>query len=281
MPALGALLLGLLVPGVPLPGVPPFAGPAVAQGLPLPLPLPLPPPAPGAAPPAAPAGVPALVAELGAPRIEVTTAFAGTDVLVFGASERLLGPQGDNVVVVGQGPVQAQVVRRRVRVLGAWVNGASARFDDVPSWYALSGTAPLRALLGQPERRELGLGLSALARRAVGRADPEFRDALMERKEAAELWSEDEAVVEVSGGRLFHARLPLPAIAPTGDYIVQVLLVREGRVTARQELTFRVQRVGTAARITDVSRDQPLLYGLSCVVLAAFAGWVGSVLFRR
>ncbi|UFN47996.1 TIGR02186 family protein [Roseomonas sp. OT10] len=261
---LAALLLGALSPGIP----------ALAQAPGAPIPLP---------PPAAPAapGAPALVAELGAGRIEVTTAFAGTDLLVFGATERLLGPDGDNILVVAQGPAQVTVVRRRVRVLGIWLNGPSAQFEDVPSWYALTGTAPLRALLEQPERRELQLGLNALARRAIGRPDPEFREALVERKQAAELWNEDEAPVEVSGGRLFHVRLPLPSTVPTGDYIVQVLLIRGGRVAARQELAFRVQRIGTAAQIADVSRSAPLLYGLACVLLAAGAGWLGSVLFRR
>ncbi|MDT8352712.1 TIGR02186 family protein [Roseomonas mucosa] len=237
---------------------------------------PLPPPAP---PPLQ--GSPALVTQLGQPSVEVTTAFAGTDVLVFGATERPIGPSGDNVIVVGQGPAQSQVVRRRTRVLGAWINGRSARFDDVPSWYALTGTEPLRSLLGQDERRALQLGLNALARRVQGSSDPDFRQALVDRKVAADLWQEDKAPVQVSGGRLFHARLSLPSIVPPGSYFVQVLLVREGRVVARQELPFEVRRVGTAAEITTVSHEQPLLYGLACIALAAFAGWIGSVIFRR
>ena len=279
-PAAGRAALALLL-ALPLGAAPALAQPRPPGGStpggalaadPLPVPPPPPPPAPG---------VPALVAELGADRIEVTTAFAGTDLLVFGATERLLGPDGDNVIVVAQGPSQATVVRRRVRVMGIWLNGPSARFEDVPSWYALTGTAPLRDLLAQPERRELQLGLNALARRAIGRPDPDFREALVERKQAADLWNEDESPVDVSGGRLFHARLPLPSTVPTGDYIVQVLLIRGNRVAARQELSFRVQRVGTAAQIADVSRSAPLLYGLACIFLAAMAGWVGSVLFRR
>ncbi|MFC0410258.1 TIGR02186 family protein [Roseomonas elaeocarpi] len=271
--AWSALLPHFVAPALAQPARPPAApAPRPAPARPL-----LPPP-----PPAEPTvGVPALVAQLGDPQVQVTTAFAGTDVLVFGATERLLGPQGDNVIVVGIGPAQSQVVRRRVRVLGAWINGPSARFDDVPSWYTLTGTEPLRDLLAQNERRALQLGLNALARRAVGRSDPDFRDALLERKVAADLWNEDEDPVVVSGGRLFHARLPLPSTAPTGDYLVQVLLIRDGRVAARQELPLRVQRVGTAAEITDVSRGQPLLYGSACVALAALAGWLGSVLFRR
>jgi len=42
-----------------------------------------------------------------------------------------------------------------------------------------------------------------------------------------------------------------------------------------------VERTGSAAWIADVARGQPVLYGLACIVLAAFAGWLGSVLFRR
>lgn len=260
--ALAAFLLSVFLPSLLL-----------AQPAP-----PLPPPPP---PPPSLQGPPALVTQLGQPSVEVTTAFSGTDVLVFGATERLIGPGGDNVIVVGQGPAQSQVVRRRTRVLGAWINGRSARFDDVPSWYALTGTQPLRSLLEQDERRALQLGLNALARRAQGSSDPDFRQALVDRKVAADLWQEDKAPVEVSGGRLFHARLSLPSIVPPGDYFVQVLLVREGRVVARQELPFEVRRVGTAAEITTVSHEQPLLYGLACIALAAFAGWIGSILFRR
>ena len=76
-------------------------------------------------------------------------------------------------------------------------------------------------------------------------------------------------------------RVPLPAAVPTGDYRVEVLLVRSRRIFARQEMEFRVDRVGAADRIATVAEAQPLLYGMACVLLAAFAGWFGSVLFRR
>jgi hypothetical protein len=52
-------------------------------------------------------------------------------------------------------------------------------------------------------------------------------------------------------------------------------------VVARQELSLEVVRVGTAAQIADVARGLPVLYGVACILLAAFAGWLGSVLFRR
>jgi len=252
--------------------------PATAQPA---LPMP-PPPAPVAPALGAPvAARPPLVAELSQPRVEITTGFSGTDVLVFGATERLLGPGGDDVLVVVQSSPEPMVVRRKTRVLGFWINGASARFRQVPGFYLVAGTRSLRTMLPPEERQAKRLGLDNLPLQASGTQDPAFREALLRLKQDARLWYEDEALMQVSGARLFRARIPLPATTDTGDYQVSVLLVRDGRVVARQELVFRVVRVGAAARIADVATEQPVLYGLICVLLAAFAGWLGSVLFRR
>ncbi|WP_161993521.1 TIGR02186 family protein [Muricoccus nepalensis] len=232
-------------------------------------------------PPAPPFAGPALAAELGQDRIAVDTSFSGADLLVFGATDRLLGPAGDNVVILGLGPPRDVVVRRRVRWLGLWVNGPSARFQEVPNYYAVAATAPVAGLLEEAARRERRLGLDMLTARLAGPRDPLFRAALVDLKRGSRLWNEEESPVEVSGGRLFHARLPLPSTIATGDYIVQVLLVRNNRIVARQELPFRVDRVGATARIADVARSLPFAYGLACIALAAFAGWLGSVIFRR
>lgn len=224
---------------------------------------------------------PSLVAELSQRRIEVTTAFTGAEILVFGATERLIHADGDEVVVTVRGPIQPMVVRQKTQVLGLWVNGAAARFNGVPGYWALAATRPVTQMVAPETRADLRLGLDHLIRVQLGAQGAQFRAALAELKQAAGLWVSEVRPIEVSGGRLFAARLPLPATVATGDYIVQVLLVREGRVVARQELTLTVQRTGTTAWIADVARQQPVMYGLACIMLAAFAGWLGSVLFRR
>lgn len=224
---------------------------------------------------------PSLAAELATGRIEVTTAFAGGEILVFGATERLIHEGGDEVVVLATGPSGSLVVRRKVQVLGFWINGPSARFNRIPSYWALAATRPVEEMLPRDERMELRLGLDLLPMPQLGASGPEFRDALRALKQQDGLWVDQAQPVQVSGGRLFLARLPLPSTVTTGSYRVQVLLVREGHVVARQELPFEVERVGSAARITRVAEDQPVLYALACILLAAGAGWLGSVLFRR
>ncbi|WP_237216028.1 TIGR02186 family protein [Falsiroseomonas oryziterrae] len=229
----------------------------------------------------APVPPPPLAAELAERRIEVTTAFTGGEILVFGATERLIGERGDEIVVLATGPLTSMVVREKIQVLGFWINGPTARFNRIPAYWALAGTRAVEEMLAADERGEQRLGLDLIPLPQLGARGPQFRDALRELKQRDGLWVDQAAPVEVSGGRLFHARLPVPSTVTTGTYRVQVMLVRAGRVAARQELQLDVVRVGTAAQIADVARNQPMLYGLACVVLAALAGWLGSVLFRR
>ena len=231
---------------------------------------------------AQPASTPQLTADLSTDRVEISTGFTGSSVIVFGATERLIGPEsGDDIVVTAWGPAQPTVVRRKVNVVGFWVNGPAATFPDIPGFYAIAATRPVWQALPEDVRRTARLGLEALPLRAEGSQGPAFRAALLELKQRDGRWQEYAAPITVAGGRLFSARIAFPDTVQTGDYRIEVLLVRERRIIARQELFLRVDRVGTAASIAQVAQAQPLVYGVVCIVLAAFAGWLGSVLFRR
>jgi len=223
-----------------------------------------------------------LVAALSQTDIQVTTGFTGASLTVFGSTGEPLGPGGDEVLIVARGPTRPVVVRRKVQALGLlWVNGPAARFDEVPGFYTIAGTRPAWQILPEQVRQQNGLGLDALPLTSSGARSPSFRAALLGLETRNGLWVEDATPVEIRGSRLFHLRLTLPATVPTGDYRVEVLLVRSRRIVARQDLEFRVERVGSADRIASVAESQPLLYGILCVVLAGLAGWLGSVVFRR
>nr|WP_242481631.1 TIGR02186 family protein [Paracraurococcus ruber] len=223
-----------------------------------------------------------LVAALSRNDIEVTTGFTGASLVVFGSTEQPIGPGGDEVLVVARGPTRPIVVRRKVAVAGVvWVNGPAARFPEVPGYYVIAGTRPAWQILPEEERQKNALGLDALPLTSTGARNPAFRAALLDLERRSGLWLEDAEPVQIEGARLFFVRLPLPAAVPTGEYQVEVLLVRSRRIVARQALEFRVERVGTADRVATVARGQPLLYGVACVLVAALAGWLGSILFRR
>lgn len=222
-----------------------------------------------------------LVARLSTERVAITTAFIGESILVFGSTEQPLGPGGDEVIVLARGPSGPFVVRRKVEVLGLWFNGPAARFENVPVFYAVAGTRPASLLLPGETLVQRGIGLASIPLTSSGARAPGFRAALRQLKQSARLWQEDAQPIEIAGSRLFNLRLPLPSTVQPGSYSVEVMLVRARRIVATEQLGFIVERVGTAAEIERVARTQPVLYALLCIVLAALAGWLGSVIFRR
>jgi uncharacterized protein (TIGR02186 family) len=222
-----------------------------------------------------------LVARLSNERVSVTTAFTGENLLVFGSTEEPIGPGGDEILIVARGPTAPFVVRRKVQVLGLWFNGPSARFEEVPGFYAIAGSRAAWRLLPEAVREERALGLDAIPLASTGARAPAFRAALLALKRESRLWQEDAAEVEIAGARLFSARIPLPSTVPAGAYSVEVYLVRSRRIVAIEHLGFEVARTGTAAGIEALARGWPALYGLMCVLLAGLAGWLGSVVFRR
>jgi hypothetical protein len=48
-----------------------------------------------------------------------------------------------------------------------------------------------------------------------------------------------------------------------------------------RDLSLTVRRVGLGADLWRIAHDMPLLYGMASLLIAALAGWLGSVLFRR
>ena len=224
----------------------------------------------------------ALVADISRHLIAITTAFVGTTVVLFGTSDG----KGDIAVTI-HGPRQDQVVRRKARIAGIWVNREELTFKDVPNFYAVASSRPL-ARIARPDvmaRHELGLEhlrLDPLHAEALDIGDiTAFRDALVRNKQRQNLYSEEPGVVRFIGPRLFRTSIDFPANVPPGIYQVQVFEIKEGQVTDAQRSTLVISKIGFEADIFDFAQQRAALYGLVAIALALASGWLAGVIFRR
>lgn len=229
---------------------------------------------------ARPAGAQPLVADISNHLVGVTTGFAGTDLLLFGATEGL-----GKIAVVVRGPAQPVVVRRKERVLGVWLNREATVFADVPAFYAIATSEPLATIAAPAElaRQELGLANLPLLPAGGVAADPDggFRAALVRGKQRNGHFLELQGAVSFLGQRLFRVTIPLPATVPTGTFTATVYLLIDGEVVAAQTSPLVVSKLGAGARISSFAQSDAAMYGLFAITLALFAGWLGSVVFRQ
>ena len=224
----------------------------------------------------------ALVADLSHHLIAITTAFVGTNVVLFGTAEG-----GGDIVVTVHGPRQDQIVRRKARVAGIWINREGLAFRQVPSYYAVAATGPLEEIARPDVLARLEIGTDHLRLEPIDATGLEiseiaaFQDALVRRKQELGLYTRTPGHINYIGERLFRTTLAFPANVPPGLYQVQVFELHDGFATDAQRSTLVVSKVGLEADAFDFAQQRASLYGLTAIALAIVAGWLASVIFRR
>ena len=230
---------------------------------------------------AMPARAQSLVADLSSHLVSVTAGFAGTDLLLFGS----VVDEGDVIVVVRGPDSRVEVRRKRRSGIGIWVNGKDAIFAGVPSFYRIASSRPLDGFKTGRVLEMHQIGVDNLRFAAETPSDEmeegRFHDALIRNKQAQGLYSDQAVPITFLGDRLFRARVEFPSNVPTGTYTVTVYLVRAGKVVSAQSIPLVVSKIGVGARVYDFAHRQSAAYGVFAILMALFAGWLGSAIFRK
>ncbi|CAA7614079.1 conserved exported hypothetical protein [Candidatus Terasakiella magnetica] len=221
-----------------------------------------------------------LVADLSSHLVAITTGFAGTDVLLFGATEG----EGDVVVVV-RGPNRPETLRRKARTGGIWINSGNAVVENAPSFYLVAATRPLEDLASTVilDRHQIGIDHLDLSIRVkdAGSDLSEYRKALMRLKQRKGLYTDRVHEIGLLSQRLFRTDVHFPANVPVGTYMVEVYLIDKGQVVSAQTTPLVVSKIGIGADVFDFAHQQAAAYGIIAIALAAAAGWLAAVAFKR
>lgn len=238
---------------------------------------------------ALPSTAPAEVVVLGLSQdeIPITATFTGSEILVFGAVKRFQPlPEGPplQVVVTIAGPAAPVEVRRKQRRFGIWVNTSSVRIGSAPSFYAVAASGTLPQVISETEDLRHQISIPRVMR-TVGAAtdDPdavEFAEALLRIREAEGVYQIQENSVAFDDQTLFWTAVFLPPRLTEGAYRARIFLTRDRMVIDQYETVIDVRKVGLERWLFTLAHEQPLVYGLMALAVAAFAGWAASAAGR-
>lgn len=232
-------------------------------------------------------------ADVSSRAIAVTSAFTGTEIVVFGSVLNSRQPSAEagyyDVIAVLEGMSEPVVARRKTNVAGLWVNTHSFDFESAPTYYAIASTRPIEEIAEEDFLKEHAIGLDYVrlspAARSVVNAAPEdlkrYKDAVVRIKEKDGLYLKAEYSVIFIGKSLFRASIALPANVPVGPLTARVYLFREGELLSTFQQQVRLGREGIELWIYWFAMRHPALYGLATVMIAIIAGLLASTLFRR
>ncbi len=231
-------------------------------------------------------------ADISTRSVAVTSSFTGTQIIVFGAvqNSRQTAPEAGlyDVVVAVEGVKAPLVARRKSNVGGIWINTESARFEALPSYYAIASTRPLAEIAPARTLAQLAIGFDHVvmtprgASAALGAKElAEYRQAVTRIKQKESLYVRNDYGVSFIGRGLFRTTIDLPANVPVGPLRARVYLFREGQLLSQYSAPVRLEREGVERFLYGFATRYPLLYGLATVALAAGAGLLASAFFRR
>lgn len=226
------------------------------------------------------AGEPLVVAPTES-EVKITTDFAGTDLKAVGAMD---GP-GDLILKI-LGPRQDATLSRETKLGPFWIGGETVKIEGAPSLLLLCATAPIASILSQDEQQKYGLVLEGVPVRIEpqlqAHAEDDWRRAFFRLKQRHGYYHEDDSAIRVFGNRLFIADVRLPSDLQTGNYRVEVLLVKSGKVVGHTTGDFKVRLSGIERWVWNAAHDYPWTFGVLFTLVAMVVAFVlNAIPYRR
>ncbi|GLQ17569.1 TIGR02186 family protein [Maritalea porphyrae] len=231
-----------------------------------------------------------LVASSSDPQISINSTFSGEEITFFGNIEKAFDQPADaitnnyHIVIAVRGPTSTRVARRKTNQFGIWLNGEEVGFKNFPSFFHIISNLPLNQIADRQELSVNGLAFdSAPFLQPTGNIAKvgEFSRELIRLMEEQNLYKKVEHGVTFHSDTFYSARIDLPAHVPNGHYIAITHLFQDGKLKAKKAQRFSVQTVGFERFLSSSAKDYSFFYGLVCVLLAIFTGWLSGVAFRR
>jgi uncharacterized protein (TIGR02186 family) len=237
---------------------------------------------------AAPAAGEKLVSTVSSSQVLITSSFDGATLSLFGSIEPDVGGAPAtgpyNVIAIITGPLQDRVTRLKTNRFGIWTNTEDVVFRHFPSFYAVVASGKLDAIASPAVLAEytvLPEDQARLAAQETGAKAERFSLELVRLMKQDKHFVLREDGVRFLSSNAYAVNVALPSDVANGPFLVHTLVLKDGALVAERSEGFSVRKSGFENFVFVMSRQQPLLYGIVCVILALGTGWLAGVVFRR
>lgn len=231
-----------------------------------------------------------LVGSLSDRVVSINSTFDGETLTLFGNIEPEIGSNARvsddsyDIMVVIRGPAIDRVARLKTRELGIWLNTDQLVFRSFPSYFWVLSNRKLEDIADEELLTAEGLLPGTRPQLAIlnGGGDAKmFGPELVRLMTEQGFFGVNESGVLFESDTLYSSRVALPADVPNGNFLATTYLFKDGEIVTKKSEGFSVRKTGFERFVGDAAQQFPWIYGLMCVLLAVFTGWLGGVVFKR
>lgn len=222
--------------------------------------------------------------------VAVDTNFSGARLTLFGAVTGVENPQeAIDIIAVLRGPDTTFRIRRFEKRGVIWAPGEAHLIEGAPGLYLTQATGVINDIAPLSDQAKYRLGADYIDF-STPLSDVEtdlhaprdlYKKAFLTEVEDLGFYRNIVGGIDFKKGGLFTINVELPADTPVGAYDVSVFLYRDGVLYGRDEAQLAVNKVGLERRVYELAHGRPVSYGIICVVISLFAGWLAALAFRK
>jgi len=231
---------------------------------------------------------PSLVTDLSKKVISINVNFSGSKFHIFGAVKRGISqnasidqPPFDILIEVIGPPISLDLFKKD-RIYGLWINRKIHSFENIPSFYSISGTKSTEKIISKTAKRKSRIGLF---QQIPASGNSSIEDSLLKKLKLTEksksTYKQESKPIIFLENTLFSTEINLPTDLTEGNYLVRIHLIRFKEVIATQEDIIFVKKVGIEQWVHYLAHKKPAVYGLIAILMALTFGWIASIVFSR
>lgn len=210
--------------------------------------------------------------------IDINASYHGERLFLYGVS-----PENCDVVVsvTMQGDTLGMGQKGKFGPL--WLTVGKITFINWPVMYKIKSTRPLIEILPKDTAMVHLLGYDAVKAqtKVLGTDEPGFYlDQLASLSESQRLFSDWEEAIQMHAGGLYDASFFWPARAKTGDYLVQIFVIRNSQIIGHVSEVVNVQKIGIEQWLSNESQRHGVIFGSISVLMAILSGGLVSMISR-
>ena len=224
-----------------------------------------------------------MTAEVSTDLVQINTGFDGMNLLLFGTTNG-----ANNIIIVIQGPLETNIIRKKTRVASIWVNTEKVIIENVPTFYAIASTRPLNQITTQSILKKYGIGANNFLTNILKQANAktmdisdEYKNALVRLKNKLGLYIDNPIKIKLIEEQLFRANIKFPANVSTGNYTAQIYSFKNGLLLDVINKPILVEKIGIGADVFRLAHSHSALYGIIAILIAVASGWIAAAIFRK
>ena len=87
--------------------------------------------------------------------------------------------------------------------------------------------------------------------------------------------------IKIVDDKLFQTRVFFPSNTIPGNYQINIYQIKDKTIVSKKNKSINIVKSGIGNELFNLAHNNPISYGIMCIIFAIFSGLLAAIVFRR